>query len=81
MAGFRGIIEASQSSAKWSSRAREVADPDGQTDRSQQVIGAAPVGRIGTAADIARMALFLASPASDFVTGQAYNVHGDLIMH
>ena len=64
-----------------SSRAREEANPDAQTARVQQIIGAAPVGRIGTATDVARVALFLCEPASDFITGQSINVDGGFIMH
>jgi 2-keto-3-deoxy-L-fuconate dehydrogenase len=37
-----------------------------------------PVGRIGTADDIANMALFLASDASSFLTGQAIAVDGGM---
>jgi 3-oxoacyl-[acyl-carrier protein] reductase/meso-butanediol dehydrogenase/(S,S)-butanediol dehydrogenase/diacetyl reductase len=40
-----------------------------------------PVGRVGRPADIARMALFLASKQSDYITGQAFNVDGGLVMH
>ncbi len=64
-----------------SSHAREAANPDQQTARVQQMIGSAPVGRIGTAADIARLALFLADPAADFITGQSINVDGGAVMH
>ncbi len=35
-----------------------------------------PVGRIGTAADIAQLALYLASDASGFMTGQALAIDG-----
>ncbi len=37
--------------------------------------------RWGKASDIAGIAYFLASPDSDFMTGQAVNVNGGLIMH
>jgi NAD(P)-dependent dehydrogenase (short-subunit alcohol dehydrogenase family) len=39
-----------------------------------------PLGRVGTADDVARIALFLASPHSSYVTGQAFNVDGGLVM-
>lgn len=42
------------------------------------VIAATPAGRIGQPADIAGMALFLASPASDYVTGGVFVVDGGL---
>ena len=38
-----------------------------------------PLGRIGTAEDIAEVALFLVSDASRFVTGEAFAVDGGLI--
>jgi NAD(P)-dependent dehydrogenase (short-subunit alcohol dehydrogenase family) len=35
-----------------------------------------PMGRIGQPMDVARMVVFLADPAADFITGQAYGVNG-----
>jgi NAD(P)-dependent dehydrogenase (short-subunit alcohol dehydrogenase family) len=35
-----------------------------------------PVGRIGQPMDVARMVVFLADPAADFITGQAYGING-----
>jgi NAD(P)-dependent dehydrogenase (short-subunit alcohol dehydrogenase family) len=35
-----------------------------------------PVGRLGTPADVAQAALFLASPAADYVTGEVLAVNG-----
>src|SRR2546427_12751527 len=35
-----------------------------------------PWGRLGTPADIAQAALFLASPAADYVTGEGLSVNG-----
>jgi len=40
-----------------------------------------PMGRIGTAQDIAQAALFLASDEADYITGQALNVSGGAVMH
>ncbi len=40
-----------------------------------------PMGRIGTAKDIAQAALFLASDEADYITGQALNVSGGAVMH
>jgi 2-keto-3-deoxy-L-fuconate dehydrogenase len=37
-----------------------------------------PVGRIGTAEDIAQLALYLASDASSFMTGQAIAIDGGM---
>jgi 3-oxoacyl-[acyl-carrier protein] reductase len=39
-----------------------------------------PLRRWGTPADVAAAALYLASPAADFITGQAINVNGGLVM-
>ncbi len=39
-----------------------------------------PLSRIGTPSDIADTALFLASPASDFITGQIIGVNGGLVI-
>jgi 3-oxoacyl-[acyl-carrier protein] reductase len=40
-----------------------------------------PLGRCATTADVAAMALFLASADGDYCTGQAMNVAGGMIMH
>ena len=37
-----------------------------------------PLGRIGTVEDITNVVMFLASPASDYITGQQFNVTGGL---
>jgi 3-oxoacyl-[acyl-carrier protein] reductase len=37
-----------------------------------------PFARFGTPEDVARVVLFLASPLSDYVTGQEINVSGGL---
>ena len=39
-----------------------------------------PLGRMGTADDVATMAVFLASSEADYVTGQIMNVDGGLVM-
>lgn len=38
----------------------------------------APVGRLGSTADIARTALFLAEPAADYITGQSFVIDGGM---
>jgi 3-oxoacyl-[acyl-carrier protein] reductase len=40
-----------------------------------------PLGRLGEASDVAAVALFLATPDSDYLTGQAINVTGGMVMH
>jgi len=43
--------------------------------------GLSPLGRLGTAADVAGAATFLASPDGAYLTGQAINVTGGMVMH
>ena len=43
---------------------------------NEKVLGRTPAGRWGTPSDLAGTAVFLASPASDFVTGAAIPVDG-----
>jgi sorbitol-6-phosphate 2-dehydrogenase len=40
-----------------------------------------PLGRLCTPEDVARTAVFLASDESDYLTGQALNVSGGMVMH
>ena len=43
----------------------------------KRVVGAAvPFGRMGTAADLTGMAIFLASPEAEYIVAQTYNVDG-----
>ncbi|RST48213.1 glucose 1-dehydrogenase [Variovorax sp. MHTC-1] len=46
----------------------------------QQRVAAVPMGRAQTPADVADLALFLASPAADYMTGQSINIDGGLMM-
>lgn len=48
--------------------------PRGQKKR--EVGAAVPYGRMGTAADLTGMAIFLASPEADYIVAQTYNVDG-----
>jgi 2-dehydro-3-deoxy-D-gluconate 5-dehydrogenase len=43
---------------------------------NERVLNRTPVGRWGVPADLAGIAVFLAAPASDFVTGAAIPVDG-----
>lgn len=45
---------------------------------SEAVLGRMPAGRFGEVQDVAGLALFLASPASDYVTGAVFVVDGGL---
>jgi len=39
-----------------------------------------PIGRLGTPEDIAKVAFFLASSLSDYITGATIDVNGGLLM-
>ena len=43
----------------------------------EKMVGAIPVGRIGTPEDIANAAAFLASEYASYITGEVLNVSGD----
>ncbi|SDG47534.1 L-iditol 2-dehydrogenase [Pelagibacterium luteolum] len=45
-------------------------------EKKHQVAAAVPFGRMGTAEDLTGMAVFLASPAADYIVAQTYNVDG-----
>ena len=45
-------------------------------EKKRLVREAVPYGRMGRAQDLTGMAVFLASPESDYVVGQTYNVDG-----
>jgi 3-oxoacyl-[acyl-carrier protein] reductase len=53
-----------------------------QVDREfhRSVAEATPLGRWGRPQDVADAALYLASPAAAFVTGQAININGGVVM-
>jgi 3-oxoacyl-[acyl-carrier protein] reductase len=53
-----------------------------QVDRDfhRSVAEATPLGRWGRPQDVADAAVYLASPEADFVTGQAINVNGGVVM-
>jgi len=46
----------------------------------RDVAESTPLGRWGTPADVAGATLYLASPAASFITGQAININGGLVM-
>ncbi|MDO7798989.1 SDR family oxidoreductase [Enterococcus avium] len=50
-------------------------------DVRQEDISQVPLGRTGTPQDVANVVLFLASPLSSYMTGQAINVTGGMTMH
>ncbi len=44
--------------------------------KKREVGAAVPFGRMGTAADLTGMAIFLATPEADYIVAQTYNVDG-----
>lgn len=48
--------------------------------QKESILGKIPLGRMGTPADIANVALFLASMLSDYITGQVFTVDGGMVM-
>lgn len=52
-----------------------------ERDPGAPLLSLPPTGRVARPDDIARLALFFASAASDHITGQAWNVDGGAVMH
>ena len=52
-----------------------------ERDPNAPVLSLPPTGRVARPDDIARLAIFFASEASDHITGQAWNVDGGTVMH
>lgn len=64
--------------AMWSGYARKRNLDRGKV--KQTILGKIPLGRLGEPADVAKVALFLASEDSAYMTGQAINVTGGALM-
>lgn len=64
----------------WESRATQMAREEGTTIETvlARVAEDIPMGRLGTAEEVAAMVAFLASPVAAYVTGQAVAVDGGL---
>ncbi|RJP70055.1 MAG: SDR family oxidoreductase, partial [Candidatus Abyssobacteria bacterium SURF_17] len=48
-------------------------------ERYQMFVSRTPMGRVGNVDELVGAAIYLASPASDFVTGQAIIVDGGFL--
>ncbi len=57
----------------------------GAATRTDDMVAAwsakSPLGRLAEPSDVTNMAMFLASHDADYLTGQAFNVTGGMIMH
>lgn len=74
-----GIIETSMKhrERKDGAKIRRLTPDDIEKEDNSQV----PLGRTGTPQDVANVVLFLASPLSDYMTGQGINVTGGMTMN
>jgi 3-oxoacyl-[acyl-carrier protein] reductase len=53
----------------------------GLADKQREaILGRVPLGRLGSAADVAAAVVFLASPEGAYVTGQTIHVNGGMAM-
>ena len=59
--------------ARLDERLRQSADPEGDFRR---ILGAHPLGRLGTPGDVAGAVAFLVSPAASYITGNTIDVNG-----
>jgi 3-oxoacyl-[acyl-carrier protein] reductase len=48
--------------------------------QKEAILKKIPMGRLGSCEDIANLAVFLASPLSDYITGQVLTVDGGMVM-
>ncbi|MBU0455586.1 MAG: SDR family oxidoreductase, partial [Gammaproteobacteria bacterium] len=49
-------------------------------DQKAAILSRIPMGRLGTANDIAEAVGFLVSPSADYITGQTLHVNGGMLM-
>ena len=59
----------------WEGRVQATTDPD---KAKKDFIARQPMGRLGTAEEIAKLAIYLASDESDFVTGLTHSIDGGM---
>jgi len=67
------VLPGTFESPSWCERVKESPDPE---KARADFIARQKMGRIGTADEIAKLVLYLASPESDFVTGQEFIIDG-----
>ncbi|MBZ5703515.1 MAG: glucose 1-dehydrogenase [Acidobacteriia bacterium] len=70
-----GIIDTRMTAAREPGETSGLGIPAGVREK---IIERMPFGRIGTPADVANAIVFLASPASDFITGQVLQIDGGM---
>lgn len=75
-AGYGITVNAVAPASLDTEMAREAAGPE-HLERSRSLI---PVGRLGTAQDVAEAVLFLLSDAATFITGATLDINGGLLM-
>ena len=63
-----------------SAAGRWVGDDPLDDERHRAVAASTPLGRWGTPEDVAGAAVFLASPAASFMTGQMLMIGGGIVM-
>lgn len=64
----------------WTRMDNDLAGFDGAPEGFASRVKAVPLGRAQTPEDVAGLALYLASPASDYITGQSINIDGGLVL-
>jgi 2-keto-3-deoxy-L-fuconate dehydrogenase len=69
-------------SPSFDERVTETAERSGQTTQKtyQDFVARQPIGRLGTAEEVAALALFLASDESSYITGQPHLVDGGMAL-
>ncbi len=65
----------------WRRRQNDADPPDYEAWAAEKIAEVVPLGRWQEAAEVAAMAVFLASPRSRSITGQTINVDGGYVMH
>ena len=78
-----GDLDAAWAHARDALRTRRLFDdvPGIGRERADSWSALSPLGRLAEPGDVARAALFLASSDSDYLTGDALNVSGGMLLH